>query len=96
MKFILYALATWRISNILVKEEGPFELASKLREYTGIETNSVGVVLSYPPWNPLSCVLCTSVWVAALLRWCPSVHGIFAASGVAVLLEKLLDGYSQD
>lgn len=86
---MIYALATWRLSYLLVREDGPFRLARKLRDTTGIECDDVGNVFSYPDWNPLHCVYCTSVWVAIALHFVPSwFREMLAASAVAVVIEK--------
>jgi hypothetical protein len=95
VNFIMYALAVWRVSNILVNEEGPFQLASKLRQASGIEYSkdtATSVAVSWPDWNPLHCVLCTSVWVAVIIRAIPSIHPVFAASAVAAFLEGWKNG----
>ena len=33
--YVIYCLATWRISNILVKENSPFDIARKIQELLG-------------------------------------------------------------
>lgn len=85
-----YVLATWRLSYLLVREDGPGNLARKLRERTGIVYDEeTGHVVSYPDWNPLTCVYCTSIWVAMILFYAPRyVHKILTASAVSVMLEK--------
>lgn len=86
---IEYALAVWRLSYLLVKEDGPDRLSRRLREHTGIEYDEHDQVYSYPDWNPLTCVYCTSLWVAMLLYFAPKwLIQILAASAVAVIVEK--------
>lgn len=86
---ITYFLATWRLSYMLVREDGPFRLARKLRDVTGIECDEDGRVFSYPDWNPLHCVYCTSVWVAVALYFMPRIlREALAASGMSVIIEK--------
>lgn len=93
MNFVLYALAVWRVSAILVREEGPFRSAFKLREAAGIQHGADGGPISWPDWNPLHCILCTSVWVAAVLWLVPTpIQRVFAASAVAALIEGWIDG----
>lgn len=53
--FLLLSLALFRISYMLVEEEGPYQVFQKLR-------NSA----EDKPWNPLWCFNCTSVSVALL------------------------------
>lgn len=52
--FLLAAFATWRISYLLVREEGPGRIFARLRQRTA-ET-SVG--------RGLTCVKCVSLWAA--------------------------------
>lgn len=74
---ILSVLTTWRISNILVNEDGPFDFAKILREKSGIIA-----IEDLPPNEQMlysedvefthnnsffaklfSCIWCISVWV---------------------------------
>lgn len=73
-EFILIGLATWRLSFMLVGEDGPFWIFRRLREATGITHDEDGHILMVPERTLptlLSCVWCTSVWVAAgfTLAW---------------------------
>lgn len=68
--FLIFSLATWRISSLLVREDGPFFVFRKLREITGIEHDDEGDIFMIPETffaGLLSCVWCCSVWVA--LGW---------------------------
>lgn len=76
---------------MLVKEEGPFEAFKKLRELTGIQHFDNGEPGSWGPGNPLTCVLCTSVWVALGLIWMPrKFKEVVAISGIASLIHKVV------
>lgn len=89
MNLLALGLATWRVSFFLVKEDGPGLIARRVRELTGIEHDMDGNVISYNDVTPLSCVFCTSVWVAAVLALLPAgVHTWLAASALAVILEQ--------
>lgn len=91
---VVLALATWRLTHLVVSEGGPFAIFEHLRRLAGAEEPGelVGLALLF------SCVWCFSVWAAALLyiiwRWVP--YGevplwILAASGgslVASLYER--------
>jgi hypothetical protein len=82
-------LATWRLSRMAVREDGPFRVFVELREETGIEYVG-GRPVSWPDYNPLYCVLCTSVYAGVLLLLVPRwVRRGLAASGIAVLLEEV-------
>lgn len=67
LEFVIACLACFRLSHLLVLEDGPFALAYKLRIKTGIEYDYKGEVSSYPDWNPLHCIWCTSIYVAPIV-----------------------------
>lgn len=84
-KFVLAALATWRITHALSKEDGPADAIVRLRAALG---SSIAGAL-------MDCFYCLSVWIAApmtlfvsrdplvfLLTW-------LALSSAACLLERL-------
>ncbi len=90
MRLLVNGLACWRISNMLVNERGPFNLLVGLRELTGIRHDSEGEPISWGDASPLSCVLCTSIWVALLLLVVPDwIKEVFAVSGIAAWLEQV-------
>lgn len=69
--FVL-CLATWRITNLLVNERGPFRIFEWLREQMGLvydpATDEVVLVIQENEIGQmLQCPKCTSAWVAALL-----------------------------
>lgn len=99
---ILFGLATWRVSNLLVNEAGPFDVFTKIRECTGIE-HVDGVPTIVPDKffaQLLSCNWCSSIWVGAgwLIAWLvmPEATSLFAAlfafSAVAILVENQISG----
>ena len=55
LDFFIAALATWRLSALLVREDGPLDVFAHLRRLLG--TGLAG--------RALSCFYCTSLWVAA-------------------------------
>jgi Protein of unknown function (DUF1360) len=82
--FVLAALATWRVSHLVVSEDGPWEVFARVRQWLGNST--VGRLVD--------CFGCVSMWVAApislfvfrrpmelLVCW-------LAVSGAAFLLER--------
>lgn len=92
LNFIIKGLATWRLSHMLVNEDGPKSIFSDFRERTGIETNYLGNPVCWPDWNPLTCVWCTSVWVAVLVWRMPKVFSyILALSSIACILDSVTD-----
>lgn len=85
MRLALAVLATWRVTHLLAREDGPGEVLARLRARLG-----------WGFWGRLmDCFYCLSVWVAApfalfaarrpaelLVAW-------LALSGAACLLERL-------
>jgi hypothetical protein len=55
ISFALLALATWRLTHLLVHEDGPNDLVLRLRRAAGSST--VG--------RAMDCFYCASLWVAA-------------------------------
>ena len=91
----------WRISSILVHEAGPFDIMDKLRYFIGIRYNSASEAYGTNTIAELFlCIWCMSVWVSALLviimLVLPTIgtiiNIIFAASAMAILLEKIING----
>jgi hypothetical protein len=85
VRFLLAVLATWRVTHLLAKEDGPADLVVKFRERLG--NGLLGKLMD--------CFYCLSIWVAAplalfvtrtpiewLLTW-------LALSGGACLLERI-------
>jgi hypothetical protein len=83
-RFVVGALATWRVTHLLVEEDGPADVVVRLRERAG--DGWVG--------QALDCFYCLSIWTAApvaaavcrrprerVLTW-------LALSGAACLLEQ--------
>lgn len=98
------ALAAWRLASLLVDEDGPLAVFSRLRYKAGVRS----VVLKNGQGNPepvkvaqtplaevFLCVWCMSVWTAALLalplapvRW---LRLVLAGSAGAVLVHEALE-----
>jgi len=82
-RFVLAALAAWRLSHLLALEDGPFDIVVRLR----LRLGEAG--------RALDCFHCTSLWVAAPLAlfveptlqngWCVWL----ALSGAAGLAHQL-------
>lgn len=93
---LVHSLATWRVSNMLVSERGPFDVFIWVRSQTGILHYDDGSIAQVNPTNPLSCLWCTSVWVALFLGLLPAcVLRALAASALAIAIrERVLNGES--
>ena len=85
IRFVLAALATWRVTHLLSSEDGPWDLVARFRARLG--RRAVGKLMD--------CFNCLSFWIAAPaalfvslwpLEWLMSWLGL---SGAACLLERL-------
>ena len=82
--FFLVSLATWRITHLFSKEDGPFDIIYLVRKKAG-----AGFFGSL-----LDCFYCVSVWVAFPFGmwqgnyWWEKLLYWFALSGAACLLEQ--------
>jgi hypothetical protein len=87
-RFFLAALATWRITHLLAREDGPWNALQKVRR--GLESRMLGRVVS--------CFYCLSVWIAVPFALflggsvCERVVGWWALSGISILLERTTQG----
>jgi hypothetical protein len=82
--FTVSALAVWRLTHLLAKEDGPFDMIFLLRKQAG--KGFFGKLLD--------CFYCVSIWVALPfgiwlgLRWWEKIILWLALSGAACLLEQ--------
>ena len=89
MRFALAALATWRVTHLLAREDGPGDVVARAREAIG----------SRPLGELMDCFGCLSVWAAAGFtpyvvrpgrhRGTDAIVAWLALSGAACLLERL-------
>ncbi|MCI0606653.1 DUF1360 domain-containing protein [bacterium] len=85
LKFVLASLATWRITHLLVNEDGPADIFYRLRIRLG--RVAIGKLID--------CFHCLSFWVAAPIAFFVSQKPVIvlftwlALSGAACLLERI-------
>ena len=84
-RLVLASLATWRLTHLLVREDGPAELIARIRS-----------ALAGSAWGrALECFYCTSLWVAAPLSLWVSARAAdawiawLALSAAACLVERI-------
>lgn len=95
--YILAALAVWRLSVLLVEEEGPRHIFAILRSRSGIEVYPDGTVIvpGTIVAGVLACTRCASMWIAVPVTlmlwpgddWRAWILTPLALSGAAVLAE---------
>ena len=63
--YVLYALAIWRVSSMLVQEEGPGDIFVKLRHKVGVQHDMHNRAYGESFISKLfTCVVCMSVWIS--------------------------------
>ena len=95
-RFVVYALATFRITYMLWIEDGPFDMFDWLRYKVGVVVTRDGVRgdNNTTLGRLFNCPLCLSVWVGALMTACCMVNiaiidyvaMVFALSAVCMIL----------
>jgi hypothetical protein len=84
-RFGVAALATWRVTHLLVREDGPADAVARVREKLG--QSQLGALMD--------CYYCASMWVAipfaffAAKKPADRVAAWLALSGAACLIEEL-------
>lgn len=85
---VLVALATWRVTHMLVDEDGPWQVFVHMRKLMGWLYDPDGNVVWADPTNPFSCVWCLSMYVGVAMFVLPWwVNAVFAFSAAAIVLE---------
>lgn len=85
LRFGLAALATWRVTHLLVNEDGPADAIVRVREKLG--DTQLGALMD--------CFKCASMWVALPFAFFaarkPADRAVawFALSGAACLIENM-------
>lgn len=88
-------LAVWRISNMLVEEDGPGRVFHILRELSGIEYDQDDQIVAFNDYTPLTCVYCTSVWVAIAIRFAPDWFSRLMAISAGAILIDVVESFIQ-
>lgn len=97
MIFVILALAVWRVSSLLARENGPFDILARARYKIGVRYNEFSEPIGT---NAISkgiiCVWCNSVWVSLIGSFIVfnTIHEIlvstFALSAIAIIIEEKL------
>ena len=84
VSFLVCALATWRLTHLIVEEDGPFDLIAHLRARLG--DSQLG--------RAMDCFYCSSLWLALPVSFAISrtpldwLFAWLAVSGAACLFEQ--------
>lgn len=91
MKILIISLAVWRISSLLAREDAPFRLLARFREWLEKQENVLLRQLS----DAIHCVWCSSIWFGLLGACLISDNMIelivntLAISALALIVEKV-------
>ncbi len=100
VELFVLGLATWRITSMIVNEEGPFQLFERFRYMIGIRYDEHSERIATNVFaEGLSCVWCTSVWIGGLVvglyLLCPKptfiVSLICSVSAISILIERMVN-----
>lgn len=96
---LILGLATWRISNLLVNEDGPWECLARLRSVLGVRYDETSRPYGTNVFSKLwTCLWCVSPWVGVVLafaywRWSSLFILMslpFALSAMAVIVDRVV------
>lgn len=101
LELLVFALAVWRISSLLVNETGPFDIFVRIRTLAGIQHDEEGIPYLIPHnllAGILSCIWCCSIWISLFYTvfwyFSPIVSQLFAIpftlSTLAILFNRLV------
>lgn len=96
MHYLILALATWRLSNLLVNEDGPGDMFAHLRNLAGVQDNAD--VQPNAVAGAFVCIWCMSVWVGVLFgvmwqAWPGAIMWLalpLALSAAVIAMDKVL------
>ena len=102
VSMLVLILACWRLTSLLVRESGPFEMFAKFRHLIGVRYVE-GSTVPYGTniiAETLSCAWCCSMWVGTVLAIAyvidPGLTVLvslpFALSAGAIIVERILNG----
>ena len=98
--FVILALAAWRLSNLLVFEEGPFDVFVILRNAVGVKYDVMAEAYGTNVISKVfACIWCLSFWVAIGLSLLYLLAGDiaiwlclpFALSGFAIIIHRNIE-----
>ncbi len=100
VELLILGLATWRLTSMIVNEDGPLYLFERFRYWVGVRRTEDNVPFGTNVFaEGLSCIWCSSFWVAGLLIVSYIVAPmitliacvILTLSAIAILVEKVVD-----
>lgn len=97
---IFFSLATWRMSSMLAREDGPDDVLHKLRYHLGVRYDEFSEPYSDKMFGKLVlCMWCSSLWVAFVYTILITPQDLvnyliypLAFSSGAILIEEIRNG----
>jgi hypothetical protein len=89
IELLLLSIAVWRLSHAISKDDGPLNIFLRFRAFAAANQRREGGV-----FDTVSCVGCTSMWVALVFSLCFADNPVswiiytLVLSGVAMLIER--------
>lgn len=99
--FAILGLAVWRISHMVMGEDGPWDIVAKFRHFLGVRYDENSEPYGTTMASKMAlCVWCNSVWVGIgygtlymfLPIWAVGLAMPFALSTCAIFLERFAGG----
>lgn len=98
LKIILTTLAAFRLAQLMVFDDGPFDLLRKIRAWAGTERLDEDGRPRTNLGRLLACTWCAGVWTALFCvglaclpaPWPWLLLGPWAVAGVGILLDRVL------
>ena len=99
IQFLILALAVWRVSSLLVREEGPGRVFEHIRHLAGVRYEEGEVIFLNHFAKGVVCIACSSIWIGAVASAFVTLHnsstvwyGIvlaLALSASAIILDEI-------
>lgn len=99
MTELILILATWRLTSLLNREQGPYNILGRLRWLIGIRVDDIGQTYGITELaRMIMCPFCCSIWIGcgfSISYWLiPDITVMlafpFALSGGAMIIEILV------
>ena len=87
LNLIVDILAVFRLTELLVKDEGPFQIFERFRRFLG--RNAYRSELHKTVADAFNCVFCLGLWVAVLVLFLPrKIRYVLAIAGGQSIIES--------
>jgi hypothetical protein len=99
IQFLILALAVWRVSSLLAREEGPGRVFDHIRHLVGVRYEEGEVIFLNHLAKGVSCIACSSVYFGAVASAFITLHNsstvwhgvalALALSASAIILDEI-------